>query len=69
MKIEIDGDTVRIEGTHKKGIIIYHNEDNDSFSMSVFQNGFEHGCLPTITFCKDHTVCLNNREKGKSFID
>lgn len=69
MKILIDGATIRLTGRHGKAISIYHNEANDSFQMSVCQDGIECGCLPTITFCRDHTTCLNNLPQGKSFID
>lgn len=64
MKIEIEGNKIRLTGEHGKGIIIYYNKEDDYFGMSIFQNGFEIGCLPTVTFSKNHTIIHNNLEKG-----
>jgi hypothetical protein len=69
MKINIENGTIRLTGKHNKSIRIYHNEDNDTFQFSVCQDGMEYGCLPSVQFCKNHTVAINNLPQGKSFID
>ena len=69
MQIEINGNTIRLTGKNKKAIQIYHNEEDDIFTMSICQNGIEYGSLPMITFCKNHTICHNTLSQGKSFIN
>lgn len=69
MKILIENDQIRLTGKNNKSILIYHNEEKDIFSFSICQDGLEIGCLPIITFYKEHTICLNNLPQGKSFID
>ncbi len=69
MKIEIEGNEIRLTGEHNKAIRIYHNKEEDRFQLSICQNGFETGCLPSVTFCKEHTIILNNLPQGKSFVD
>ncbi len=71
MKIEIipEESIIRLTGTNGKAILIYHNKEADTFQMSICQKGFEHSCLPTVTFCKENTTVLNNLPMGRSFVD
>jgi hypothetical protein len=69
VKILIDNNTVRLTGEHNKSIEVYYNEKENSFMFSVCQNGMIIGCLPMITFCKEHTIVMNNLPQGKSFVD
>lgn len=68
MEINVKNNSIRLTGKHKKAISIYYSEEKDSFSLSVCQNGMQIGCLPTITFYEDETICLNNLPQGKSII-
>lgn len=68
MKIEIEGSTIRLTGSHGKAIQIYHSEEEDRFSMSICTDGFERGCLPSVQFHKDDTVIQNNLDKGRQLL-
>ena len=69
MIIEIEGHTIRLTGTNGKAIKIYHNEEDDRFGMSICQEGMEIGCLPSVQFYKNHTICHNNMDKGDIIVN
>ena len=61
MRIEIDGNTMRIKGKNvgeTRHIKIYFNEDGtkDIFNFSIIKDGIEHSCLPTIEMDRDYVI-------------
>ncbi len=65
MKIEVCDNEIRIKGKNHgadRHIKIYVSEQNgnDRYSISLIRDGFESGCLPTITINKDFIVARNN---------
>ena len=74
MKVEIDGDEIRIKGKNfgkDKHIKIYvtEKEGEDTYSFSLIRDGFESGCLPRVTVHRDTIIASNNLPQGKSIID
>lgn len=68
MKVEIDGNDIRIRGDkvgkdrHLK-IYCSDNHGDDYFSISVIKDGFEIGCGPSYYMNKNHVIELNHGEK------
>lgn len=56
MKVEVQGNSVRIHGNNKDGVIIHvHEEDGtDTISIRALKGIFEKGCgIPTLEITKN----------------
>ena len=72
MKVEIDGNEIRIKGEicgETRHLYIYCNKINgeDYYSISVVKDGFQIGCGPSYYMNSNHVIQLH--EGNKRFID
>ena len=74
MKIEIEHNEVRIKGNYhgeKRHLLIWVTEKDglDIYKINLIRDGFQSGCLPTITISSEFIIARNNNlEKGEQII-
>lgn len=69
MKVEINGNEIRIIGERGVDLRVYasSDKDGDTFSSSLCFDGMEHGGLPMIEVSgKRNIVITNTLDKGKT---
>lgn len=70
VKIEIDGNKIKISGNRGVSLIIYafDQKNNETFSLSLSYRGFERGILPMIDIYDENTIKVTNNMKTGTYL-